>query len=484
LSGSRSLEVFCPGLGATQSSDFDVYQLADPRAIKEFMHTLRFAGVRWNNFLAVYIKQIKQHELALVPYLTMLDLAEKLQTSPQSLEKYVKSRYDMYSSDFDFFAQFIEAYRECWDKLNGASSDEDSLEEGSWDGDTLIGDGSEDFRTEAVNKMWVYKRSGPTVLNVPESVTCLLQPRSDEQAALDDAKTDWDRAGWPEDLLYGYVKNWVLLAEECHADATFRMNKMFQVEAAEKEGHYSGKIADRQMEEDFQILDGTLPSGTRLQLILVPSRQSSVLHTILGFYATHVISFIGGTLGAHLYYDSAQFAQSYDLDVRDVPWKHRGVIPAKKKYEPRWKFSPLNKGVRKRSAEDKGVLRIDYEHIYQSALRDGQALPVWWDNYFKARETAFTTSSWIENEGRITDTFCGDKFVSSSHSLLDWVQSNLTHSKHVVPAYEWADREDSSWIQLDLWFGGVGTLAHEMGFQESDSSSGSAEGEAWNYHEP
>lgn len=109
VSGSQSLEVFCPRYGSTQDSDFDVYKLANPHAMIDIMRTFRFAPVRWNNFLTGYLTQVTECGSAIVPHLVFVDLAQKIKTPPDVLDAFLKSRYSdpMY---FDFFNRFNAAY--------------------------------------------------------------------------------------------------------------------------------------------------------------------------------------------------------------------------------------------------------------------------------------------------------------------------------------------------------------------------------------
>lgn len=197
--------------------------------------------------------------------------------------------------------------------------------------------------------------------------------------------------------------------------------------------------------------------------MLVPARKHSVFRTILGFYATHPMSFISCTQGAHLYYDSVQQQVSYEVDVSRVQWKHSRAPAAKKKYKERgWTFKALQKEMDIRTGKDNRVVRVDYESIYRSAMQEGITLPDWWNSYFKTRKQVFQTSSWTEWKGRIVHTSYHHQYVSRYGDLLQWVQKNLTNHDDVIPEELWNEREAIAWTQPDLWFGRIRALALQM----------------------
>jgi hypothetical protein len=142
LSGSNGLEVFCPGKGSTRESDFDVYGVANPDTIVNIMHVLRFAPVRWNNFLGTYATQERKYGLALLPRAVIVDLAEKLEIHPQILKAYLKSRYNLKSlyshtssGTRHFVAAFVSAYKEYWLSVRDHSFDDCSSDNDSSDDD-------------------------------------------------------------------------------------------------------------------------------------------------------------------------------------------------------------------------------------------------------------------------------------------------------------------------------------------------------------
>jgi hypothetical protein len=462
ISGSQSLEVFCPGYGSTPDSDIDIYQLADPYAMIDVMHTLRFAPVRWNNFVTTYLTQDVKYGLAIVPYPLFVDLAEKMDTPSDVLHAYLRSRYDdpIY---FDFCDRFTTAYETCqqeWSLSHQKIFTKHGLREGHASKNS--------FKDKAENRVWVLKTGSGQVKDVPDSVKTLLQ--NDDDATLQDelkkAVTDWEKMGLPKELLAGYIKSRLFSSRTNVGDVAFRMQRIFGRPDAtdELENVYHGRTTDMEgKEEEFHILRGTLPTNTKIQLMLVPAKNHSVFHTILGFYATHPMSLINCAHGAHLYYDLAKDHISHEIDVSHLAWKHDKAPLAKRKYEKRkWTFKPLHKGRKLRFGASDSVAIADYEYIYKSAMHKVQALPYWWDDYFRSRREALETSSWLENKGKITDTTYHHEFISRRGNLLQWVQENLSGHDDVIPKRLWEQKEDIDWTRLDLWFGGAKALAQQM----------------------
>jgi hypothetical protein len=72
--------------------------------------------------------------------------------------------------------------------------------------------------------------------------------------------------------------------------------------------------------------------------MLFPPNES-VLHQILKFYATHVMSFVGGIFGAHMYYNTAKALISHTLDISEDRYRHRHSFKGKSKHKKRgWSF--------------------------------------------------------------------------------------------------------------------------------------------------
>jgi hypothetical protein len=369
-------------------------------------------------------------------------------------------------------------------------SDEDSSDDESSDGgpsDSELFDKEafgESVREEvgathsdrAQNMVWVYRPKTSNICEVPPAVIYLLEIVSRRtkaktaKIALAAAKTAWNHEGWPEELLEDYIRN-----RASSNSASIRIDHIFENRKRPKQsnGAYPGKTPRGQRadeDEEFKILQGTLlDSGSKIQLMLVSDRKKSVLHTVLGFYATHVMCSIGGTQGVHLYFpsasasSSAETRKSYEVDVSAMAWKQGGAPAAKQKYKDRgWTFVPLNNEFRTRNGGDDEVKKTNYEYIYRSALHKGQILPEWWEDYFKSRKLALSKSSWAEKDRRIVNVYSGDALISRDHSLLDWVQKNLAGHPDVIPKDEWDKREDNRWIELDLWFGGAHALARGL----------------------
>lgn len=99
------------------------------------------------------------------------------------------------------------------------------------------------------------------------------------------------------------------------------------------------------------------------------------MRTILRFYASNPMSFIGGTFSAHLYYEKAKEDLSVEFGMAGDE-RHSGAVAGKGKYESRgWKFTRAEKHNReRRTAVDEQVKFVDFEDLYISILeKTGQS---------------------------------------------------------------------------------------------------------------
>jgi hypothetical protein len=230
------------------------------------------------------------------------------------------------------------------------------------------------------------------------------------------------------------------------------------------------------------MLRGTLRDRTRVQLMLFPPHET-VLHQTLKFYATNVMSFVGGIFAAHLYHNSAVKRISYKLDISEDKYKHKHSVKGISKYTERgWTFKdiPKEKLPNRRMGKDKKVKMVDYGDIYRSALRsqcgDAQEIPRKVKDYFEKSKSAFGVSTWVEKKSKIEDISYVDHegMTGSDHipaGVLDWVHDALDGHKDVTPKAVWEEREKKQFVLLDLWFGGAGALAIHTRYRLQDISS-------------
>ncbi|KAJ6267462.1 hypothetical protein PSV08DRAFT_373590 [Bipolaris maydis] len=183
----------------------------------------------------------------------------------------------------------------------------------------------------------------------------------------------------------------------------------------------------------FNVLRGTLSNGKKVQLIIIPqhgrygARKCGILSTVLSFYATHVIAFIGGTAGGHLYFE-----------------------PTNQRIKRGWTFMEMEEGSRLRHIIDGKSARIaDYEDIYMFALEDvnksRNKLPNDWDESY----------TWLEKDRRIQNVGNNVPDFPKPRSFLlsKWVQDELQGHEDVIPSRDWRKRDEFK-AKLDLCFGG------------------------------
>lgn len=66
-------------------------------------------------------------------------------------------------------------------------------------------------------------------------------------------------------------------------------------------------------------------------MILTPPEMGGNMRTVLRFCATHVMSFIGGTIAAHLYHHFAKQNRAIKFDMIGAK-RHAGALEAETKY--------------------------------------------------------------------------------------------------------------------------------------------------------
>ncbi|PZD23365.1 hypothetical protein A1F96_10309 [Pyrenophora tritici-repentis] len=332
VSGSRSLEIFKPGHGSGPDSDFDIYQPRNPDAVIDIMHTLRITGIKWENYIAKIFNDICDHGCAILPYETLYSMAWELDISPKNLEAYIKIRFDSSENCAKFAESFASA-------LGGVYSLREPPEDAVWKHDNQDGTGTviplcETFGCLEYDllKQFIKVEIKTTFEEVEEKIEKERENIEEQRKKIKEQRIKWKGLGIPKPFFWGYLlrrlrRIYVPQIPETRDDITEDSTRYITKEHCIRyiiktffPGNYSKKKPkktntgeERKTTElasiypgfDFYMLRGTLEDGTRVQLMLLPPNES-VLHPILKFYATHLMSFIGGIFAAHLYYDSAK----------------------------------------------------------------------------------------------------------------------------------------------------------------------------------
>ncbi|OWY54776.1 hypothetical protein AALT_g11717 [Alternaria alternata] len=471
VSGGQSVEEFFRGKGTRPESDFDIYLPRNPDAIMDTMHLLRIAGVTWRNGLSATFEDIRECKSAMLPAKTLFRMALELCIHPGNLGPYIKVRFGDNGDCSKFANSLALGLREAY-KINHDSQNKGLYEEDHW---------------------WYYdsqRGEGRFVVLHETFKRCtddLLDPRNrfserKFKEKIEKQKRRWKKQGLRVTLFWKHLLRRLRTEGRPTKDDRIQdiVDKCFPEKFPKRRSgntEKTGKIEDRKTEEptlaypsfDFQMLQGTLKGGTKVQLMLLPPNES-ILHSVLKFYATHIMSFIGGIFKAHLYYDLSKEYKSYTFDISEDQYKHKHSFRGISKYQERgWTFEEFPKSEDTlRSGGDPKVKMVSFRDIYRSALRtqcgDAQDIPKGVEDYFQKRESAFRVSNWTERERKIEHInyvdYEGEK--GSNHKpagVVDWVHDALDGHKDVTPKAEWNKREELQFVLLDLWFGGAAAAA-------------------------
>jgi hypothetical protein len=494
ISGGQSLEVFVPGHGIGPNSDFDVYLPRNPDAIMDAMHLLRIAGITWKNYISEMFNDIHEYNCAIVPFQMLCCMARDLRIHPKNLDAYVKGRFGSDKNCTKFASSFASglewAYKleKTYQKRYGRSYKPRK--------DMLWKYNKQDETSTLVLLCGTFERLMHYLLD-------LLEPLGKRECRnqIKLHKIKWKKLGLPETFFWRHLlrrlRMFHIQETEGYTMKEARIQYIVDNFFPENDSkNRPEKIKKKQKRKnrktkepaliypgfDFQMLRGTLQDGTGVQLMLLPPDES-ILHYVLKFYATNIMSFVGGMFAAHLYYDSATTKHiSYKLDISEDKYKHKHSLKGISKYKKRgWKFKKFTKGrdPNLRHGSDNKVKMVDYEDIYRSALQsqhgDTQEISKNVEDYFRERKSAFRVSNWVEREGKIDCInyvdYEGKK--GSDHrpaGVLDWVHDTLEGHKDVTPKAVWEEREKIQFVLLDLWFGGAGALAIHTRYLLQDTS--------------
>jgi hypothetical protein len=473
--------------GSTSDSDFDFYQPFHPKAIDDVMHVLSFSRIRWNSILSEKVDEVASHRMTMVPYDTIWSLVEAM--SPQASEpldrllEYLQDYFE--DSDIasetlsDFLSRFDSAVQEC----------RKGVGQKGW------------YDIQGIQKIWIYEGEQTRICDIPGKVQHTITALCDilvpchryflqgsrlykelildgvnihfrcedgkddaiEKIGVEDVRRDWETTGLPLHYMRTIVAHrihqvapWIFKSER-----DFLYSHLF--DSAPKPCPISeeskGEPQGESYGTSFRILRGTLPDGKKIQVMLLPLRTTP-MKTVLNFYGTPPMCIVSGTLGAHLYYDTAKEQIGELFDFRDDT-RHPEAVNAIKKWEGRrWTFRDVSSEYTKRVALDEHVKLTEYENIYTDALekmnRKDLELPAWWKRFFQDRKYSFQSYRWYHVERKIAKVVSDDddyRFYQSQ-DLLRWVQNELDGHDEVIPKAEW-DKRNSAKIALDIWFGGI-----------------------------
>jgi hypothetical protein len=489
ISGGQSVEAFFPGKGTGPDSDFDVYLPRNPDAIMDTMHLLRLAGITWKSAISGILDDIQEFKSAILPAKTLFCMARELFIRPENLEAYIKSRFvgdgncvkfakSLASGLTDAYGREMDSLRE---KRRSCELEEDDL----WHYDSRNGRGT-----------FVFLRR-----TFEDCTSDLLEPlkplpKRTCREKIKKQKQEWKKHQLPVALFWRHLLKRLRtfeMPDEWKTEGCTRKEDRIQYivdnffpgkrpKTRSGRAKKVGKTKNKNTKEpdlvypdfDFQMLQGILEDGTKVQLMLLPPNDS-ILHAVLKFYATNLMSFIGGIFAAHLYHDTAKHHISYEMDISEDKYKHKHSFRGKGKYRKRgWKFQkfPRNKE-NLRCGGDKKVKIVDFEQIYLSALQaqrgDAQDITKGVKDYFRRRKSAFSVSNWTERERKIERInyvdYEGDKGANHQPAgVLTWVHDALNGHKDVTPKSVWDNREELQFVLLDLWFGGARASAIHTGY--------------------
>jgi hypothetical protein len=459
LSGSRAV-----GGAHDETSDFDLYQLADREALINIVSVLNLDGIKWHNgFLNQIHKDMGEHELTMMP----LDDIRRL-------EKRISGRYN--SKLMISYLDRMLRQGKCNLKYS------DLPKKFALALERCANNERED------NTIWVYDPKGPVqgcIRKLPTAITepfsklfskledcsCgidyeLIKKWSPNAESIEEVKQAWRRAGYPEPMLRRWLRyKTIFLAPWLREAVGTILDEILYVDATKRQSTNStDKESGAAFYDWFKMLRGTLRSKKRVQLMIVPPkkiegrREFGIIGTLLNFHATHPMTWIGGTDGGHFYQDTARQGKSLMIDfTNDLRQKHAkdGIKKMKKRG---WMFSNTGKDTRRRNALDGDTCLTNYKNLYMSAHEDmgkrNDALPAWFDGYFAIRQLAVETYSWLEKKGRITEVKnIAEKEYAPKDRLSEWVHDKLSGHEHVIPKDLWSERKFLA-AELDLWFGG------------------------------
>ncbi|KAH8696881.1 hypothetical protein GQ44DRAFT_764962 [Phaeosphaeriaceae sp. PMI808] len=279
--------------------------------------------------------------------------------------------------------------------------------------------GEQSLGKEEAIKVWVFTSEISIVRKIPNKVQNLsnliidviedynafddvtrcnkIPPSEMEEikTCVNEAKTSWEKAGSKKDLLPKLLVEDIIRSTPYHSRS--KIFKMVNIILNKSSIVLPVTVDSDEGYKDYRMISGELPNRRKVQPILLHPKRGSPLETVLRFYASHVMSFISGTIAAHLYYSMA-------MDFREDKRQALATKAIKKWKDRGWFFTMFNYE-RGRCAADQRSKVINFEKFYISALeavgRKDDDLPEWWPTYFGKIYEELETYTWMEVNRKI-----------------------------------------------------------------------------------
>jgi len=313
-----------------EESDIDIYLPAVMEAVLDVVHILNVLGIHWlRNTLLDKLDDVAVYRMIIIPYLEIYSIAEKLLHSKvhtkDQLNCYLNSALELGNETaVRFISRFCDACQECNMEVKGREREREK---------------KQDHRLK--KRFWVFKENQGRVCNAPpelhdtvEAICDILDEQSayyehlmaeERRLLIKNRLTElcrlekwWIKEGYQTELLGGHL-SYRTIRDRQHFDRTAVLQAFNELLHSRR---YTLQTADTLGEgyNSYPMLIGILNGEKRIQLILVPGKRGRVLRTLLQFYASHVMFFMSGTIGAHLSYSSAKRGNSllwdFTLDPR------------------------------------------------------------------------------------------------------------------------------------------------------------------------
>lgn len=537
VSGSEALECWMRGHGSTRNSDLDLYVPCRRAAVHDLCRLFNHAQVQWNNYIVRKVQELDTSGRIMVPCAMIMSLATLLADPPTSREDWSTERLRQYllarisqseSKGSNMVQPFLSQFCAQVEIFRKAKVDSET-HQSSWQYRNL--------QDEASSQIWVFDATGASpsgfVQSVGSSVSnlvlCLFEILDDcsrdEKGRLEKTKL---KELLDHNITYGNPETTVIGAVEDYKDGKLKITRVetqYKINMralknswletgltdqmlheyivytmvndelyAYRSGIYlvvsealrltSEEESEQDYQDDFRILRGTLQGGKKIQIIVDAANRRHPLYTILQFYATHVMVFLGGMLCAHMYYSTAKELRSLKLDFSEDRRQELAEWAIEYKYRPRgWDFEDMNrKEVRSRAICDQETKMVDFEPLYAAALQKvhaGEQLPNDIRDFFTDKRNALKSLTWREEYGRIPKESIGSVYgmggstktagswqEQSDHRgrkedrgtmFLEWVHRCLSDHDQVISEKSWTGQHVVD-TELDLFFGGIRSI--------------------------
>jgi hypothetical protein len=462
----------------TAKSDLDMYLPKKVEAIQD---------VRWNTVLHQKVEELENHSVSLVPLKLVLDVAQllKLDLDPScALHEYLESRLDDSAASETFIKQFCGALKivlsnpaQFWNQENKdvlvirmSNDSEEAKKCVPYAAmniveklvDMIEGWPFEKLSAESIQEDWgepqlreVAHQYFELESDDTEEDASLLNPSKPTTIDIHLVKSKWLKQKLPVPCVQAFIREEILSKRPYVAKAV--IDKLLSLILGYEKPHQRQNEA---YHGQRSMLRGTLPDGRRIQLMLMqPEKPMALVKTALGYYATHVMGWISGTTGGHLYYSPAANGKALTLDFKDDP-RQQGALDAITKHTDRgWTFTSIStratdaNDIVHRNAKDGEALLVSFKDEYENLIsKEDIALPPWWNMYFEEKHRLYTSLRWWEIGSRIK---CITHETYHAYGrLINWVHLYMSRHKYVIDHKAWYN-PDLVKINLDIHFGGI-----------------------------